>query len=274
MNQELALTEDEKRLELEACEAKIFSAFRRGLEATCDIGKELRKIDARRLYEVRGYDDILPYAKRELRMDEGAVTRSMDILTVIELLEKAGAPLPSNESQLVELARLPETRVVEVWERLVDTCDKEDVPITTKRIRVAVNLDDDQPPARKGVAVSLDDIEPEALSEAGERALARIARVCGLEVAEAIRTGVRTVSERAMIKWAEQKDHEMRGLVYYVIDQGWSVGDALVYESKTVNGNSTLDQMAMRARARGGHLAIRHEEFLVKLDRNPVDAAA
>jgi hypothetical protein len=268
MNQLTLAKDEERKVQLEACENRIFSAFRRGLEATCDIGKELRTIEADTLYDVRGYQNLIPYAERELRMDERSVRRSMNILSVIERLEGSGVQLPSNESQLIELARLPDERVLPVWERLVKTCDKKDVPITIFRVREAVNLDEEPAkPARGGVQanISLDETEP--LTEAGEKALARIRRICGEDIAKAIESGAVTLPEKALIKWAELKDQLMRNLVYYIIDQRWTVAQAIAYEEKKITGHSTLEDMILLARARGGHVAIQHDEFLVTIER-------
>jgi hypothetical protein len=269
MNQLTLAKDEERKVRLEACESRIFSAFRRGLEATCDIGKELRTIEAETLYDVRGYEELMPYAERELRMDERSVRRSMNILSVIERLEGSDIQLPSNESQLIELAKLPDERVLPVWERLVKTCDKKDVPITIFRIREAVNLDEEpaKPAPRGGVQanISLDETEP--LTEAGEKALARIRRICGEDIAKAIESGVVTLPEKALIKWAELKDQLMRNLVYYIIDQRWTVAQAIAYEDKKITGDSTLEDMILLARARGGHVAIQHNEFLVTVDR-------
>ena len=271
MNQ-LSLSDNERMVELEACESRIFGALRRGLEATCDVAKELLTIDAGKLYELRGHENLKAYADEELRLDEKAVSRSIACLEIIERLENAGIELPSNESQLIELARLPDEQVVPVWEKLISACERKDVPVTVLRVREAVKLDLERPPAaapRPGVKVKFAD-EPEPLSEEGERALARIKRVCGEEVAGAIdpQSGARPISERAIIRWAELRDDQMRGLVYYVIDQAWSVSEAINYEERAVNARSTLGEIALRARARGGRLAIQHEEFLVTVDKH------
>ena len=161
-------------LQLEACEKRILSAFRRGLEATYDLGKEFTFIDTNKLYELRGYNSLHSYCERELRVDQKAVSRSIDVYTVTLRLENAGAILPSNESQVLELARLPDEQVAHVWEKLVDACEKKDVPVTVSRVRAAVNLSEIPKPAPKaGVKTSLK-MEADTLSEDGERALARI----------------------------------------------------------------------------------------------------
>ena len=273
MSDELTLATDEERMvQLEACEKRIFSAFRRGLEATCDIGRELITIDTNQLYNLRGYKNLNNYAERELRMDQKAVGRSMDILGAHQRLQLAGVDLPNNESQLVELARLPEEQVVPVWEKLVNACDKKDVPVTVALVRAAVNLEGKKPTPKPGVKATLKMDEPEPLSEEGERALARIKRICGEQIAQAIRSGTRQLTERAIVKWADLKDQQMRNLVYYVIDQGWSVSDAILYEDKSISPRSTLAEMVLRTRAWGGHFRFEHEEFLITIDRAQVTA--
>ena len=271
MSDDLTLaTEDERMLQLEACEKRILSAFRRGLEATFDLGKEFTFIDTNKLYELRGYSSLYTYCERELRADQKAVSRSIDVYTVTLRLENAGVILPSNESQVLELARLPDEQVAHVWEKLVDACEKKDVPVTVSRVRAAVNRSEVPKPAPKaGVKTSLK-MEADTLSEDGERALARIKRICGEQIAEAIRSGTRQLTERAIIKWAELQDQDMRNLVYYVIDQGWNVNDAISYEQKSVSSRSTVAEMALRARAWGGHFRFQHEEFLFSIDRAQV----
>lgn len=200
-------------------------------------------------------------------------------------LEGAGLSLPLNESQIEILAELKEERVPIVWDRLVRVCNKADKPVTVARIRRAVELDEQEleeeedkdakeakggSKARGGVKVglSLDDEKfVLKLTEDGERALARIRRICGEEIADAIEAGTLQLPEKAILKWAEQSDLIMRNIVHYVVDLGWRVTDAVAYDSKLPSGSTTIDTLIVLATARGGRVAVQHNEWRILIER-------
>jgi hypothetical protein len=276
---------------LEACEQRIFIAYRRGLDATCAIAKELVAITEDQLWRARDYENFDDYVADRLHIDGRTADRMIRTWNSRALLEQAGIELPFNESLIAELSVLPMERQADVWQGLVRVCEREDKPITANTVRKAVEVERDRlaatpaatpaPPAqRRGVQSELhiDDDEgtdksqraapaiPQ-FSDEGERALARIAKHCGDATVEAILAGHVQMTESTVLKWAEQEDVMLRNLRYYLMDLRWHIGRALAYERRLVDGDSTLDQMILLARVRGGQVTIQHNDFVISLQQ-------
>jgi hypothetical protein len=279
---------------LEACEQRIFIAYRRGLDATCAIAKELVTITDSELWRARDYEKFDDYVADKLHIDGRTADRMIRTWHSRGFLEQAGVELPFNESLIAELSVLPMERQADVWQGLVRVCEREDKPITANTVRKAVEVERDRlaatpaaaseksaPPAqRRGVQSELhidDDEEtdksqkaapaPPRFSDEGERALARIAKHCGDATVKAILSGNVQMTESTVLKWAEQEDVMLRNLRYYLMDLRWHIGRALAHERRLVDGDSTLDQLVLLARVRGGQVTIQHNDFLVSLQQ-------
>lgn len=286
-DKEIVLTDEARSIALEECELKIKAAWKRGLEATVIIGNQLRRIAGEELYKARQneslksprpYTDFVEYVEHYLdykrstayyliKVAEG-YTLLRDEFKVLQL------PLPENESQVAELTRIEPEQRAHIWGRTVEICAQVEKPVTANRIRLV--FEDEVPPEPSpgpaaqggGVEVELDGFGPEeqasvqasppppktaSYSEKGERALDKIGRLCGQAIQEAIEKLIVPVSERDLLKWAELDDNGIRNLTHYVIDQRWSVPDAIKYEAELVSGETTLSRLAHLCLARGGH---------------------
>jgi hypothetical protein len=269
---------------LEECEHKIKLAFQRGLEATCTIAAELQKIKERELWRLRDCSSFTDYVDKYLPLDRRSITRIIDIGPVVERLRDAGLQLPENESQVAELIGLKPDAQPEVWEQVLRAAEKLEQPITRNFVRRAVEFHDRQQPEpeneeekpadRPGVKTALDLEEkaaeskapakeekakvPErlAFSEKGEAALERVGRLCGKPVREAIEKGNLPISERDLIKWAQQEDSMVQALTYYVVDQRWKVDKAIQFENRNfeVKPETTMADLVTVIKARGGRL--------------------
>jgi hypothetical protein len=307
-HQSLALPKDDPQLvaQLTECEMTIQEAVRRGIDAACDIGRVLNKIELLELYLVK-HETFALYVEKETRWDRGTVKKMQTEASVRDNLQEHSLPLPENETMLLALGRLEPEVQAQVWDELLSTCERIGMEITEKAVQTAVNVEERKaastkpvyvkPSSKKaassqkgtggGVNVDLglgagqpDKGAPEppqsglGLSEEGEAALEKIGRLCGDFVRKAIENRSLThLNERDLITWAEQNDHQMRNLAHYVINKRWTVDKSLKFDQRIVNNNTTLDQLTDLARARGGHLTIRHEEFELAFRRLAQDAA-
>jgi hypothetical protein len=270
--------------ELEACEKRIFIALRRSMEITNAIAKELITIRDKALWLAREYKSFKDYVANGLGLDFRSAFRITGISGTLALLDEAGLEIPANETIVAELGRLPEQYRLEVWQTTVEQCAKENQPVTAQIMHKTINAIQAEQRTlfgqqaisakdgeRAGVAVDVN-LEEEAkptiqLSDDGEIALDRIKRWCGEETAKAILSGNLPISERELIKWAEQDEQVARNLRYYIVEQRWSLQSAINYENKLINSKSTLEQMINFAIARGGRLAIRHNDFRITIER-------
>lgn len=261
MNTELV---DAEQLQaLEECELKINNAWHKGIEASFVIGRELEKIRNQELFRALGFESFHAYVKE--RQDPRSMRRQIAVLGTVQALKAANLPLPANESQVVELARLDDEIQPLVWQRLLTLRDKDpEKPITVDRVRAAVEFELAAKPARAGVKTTLDlagngaaDTSTIRLSADGERALNRIRRLCGDPIADSIVRLNIVISERDLIKWSEQDDATVKQLAYYIA-QRWSVTKALAFENRDLNGMTTINDMIALAYARGGTLELKY----------------
>jgi hypothetical protein len=285
---ELVIDGDAARLvALEECEQKILNAYRRGLEATCDMAKQFRRINEHQLYKERGCGSFEEYAVKHLRADLRSVNRTLEVAEVIEVLRRANLPMPANETQAAELSRLDEDHQAEVWQRLLKAEEVHELPLTAAAVKKAVDLAqeiiDAQAEAastgslalgRKGVQTDLDmdsaDGAPEKMTpvpetkvperavkydESGEAALERITRLCGAAVGKAIESGNLPMTQRELIKWAEEGDEMVERLAHYVNDLRWKVDKAIQFEMAGLDEATTLTKVREMALARGGRMS-------------------
>lgn len=277
MKNEVVISPDKARLILlEECEQKIMSAFRRGMEATEVIARELRKIDDQELFRDKGCETFNNYILKYSRISVDTANRMMAVSRTNDLLREAGLRLPDNETQAAELARLEPQQQVIVWERLLEGERQTEMPLTASIVKKQVELARSATPAppRSGVNVTLnlDDGEtktkdngaPKKMTPAakvpakvvftgeGEAALERVRRLCGDPVGNAIANGNLPISERDLLKWSEEDDDMVETLAHYISNLRWTVTQALKFENQTINEATTVGDLMKLAKARDG----------------------
>jgi hypothetical protein len=278
MKNDLALKDEKQRYaKLLECEEVISNAGRRGLEATRDIGTQLQIIEEEKLYLDRGCKSLNEYAEIYLKIDRFMVARILNITERTELLEQNNLRLPSNESQLLALKNVPDDKLPEAWQRILDEEDRTERPLTAKTIRLEVEKA--HPVKRRpGVQTALDE-EPEesdngetaeppaakkriSLSETGEAALERIRRHAGDVYANAIEDMTVPISERELRKWADEEPWMIKKLGYYLVDQRWSLSQALKYEAQAISAQTTVQELIVMAKygQTPGELDIRFQD--------------
>ena len=282
MKKELLKEENTRLLQLEECEHKIGNYFRRGLEATYGIGRELKKISDLELYLERGSRSLNEYAWDYHNLESRSVSRFLSVADTVMLLKDHGLELPSNESQVLELARIDPEQQPLVWERVLKAAEVREEQVTAFTVRKAVDLVVDNvrqlpPPAKtpaKGVRTPLDEEEQEpgpdlsaeqengsqgrlelpsriSLTERGEAALERIRRLCGNQTADAIAELRLQISERELITWADHEDPAKLGR--YITNLGFTVAKAIGFEAVTVTEKTTVYKLLQLAQANQGH---------------------
>jgi hypothetical protein len=271
------LTPNKARLVLlEECEQKIMSAFRRGMEATEIIAHELRTINDQELFRDKGCESFNNYVLKYCRINVDTATRMMAISRTNDLLREAGLRLPYNETQAAELARLEPEQQLIVWQRLLDGESESEMPLTASIVKKQVELAKSATPAppRTGVNVTLNfgdgatkadgngaskkmtpaaKVPPKVVfTDKGEAALERIKRLCGDAVGNAIANGNLPITERDLLKWADEEDDIVETLAHYISNLRWTVAQALKFESQTMNEATTVGDLMKLAKARGG----------------------
>lgn len=273
---------DARAAALEECENKIRSAFRRGLQATCDIAKELGKIHREELY-LGKTSDFSEYVTDYLGIDIRSYRRIVAVSQTIAQLQEAGLQLPANQAQAEELSRLETSMRPQVWNNLVLEAERLEKILTADDVRHAVEIGERQAPKAQpqiqdqGIEIDMDlgengrspkksaqaedDAQDAQLAytEKGEAALQRIRWICGAEIADAILDGTRVVSERELRNWAEFDDAMMRSLVYF-INQGWPLAKAVAFLNRPVEGSTDVDDLLLIAGSRGGSAIINYSD--------------
>src|SRR6266481_1832510 len=156
MKNEVVLTPDKARLVLlEECEHRIMSAYRKGMEATEAIARELRTINDQELYRDRECKTFELYVLKYCRISVDTAQQMIAVLRTNDLLREAGLALPANQSQAAELARLEPDQQVIVWQRLLDGESQSEMPLTASIVKKQVDLARSATPARSGVSVTL-----------------------------------------------------------------------------------------------------------------------
>jgi len=291
MKQAIVTQDENIRLtELEDCEHKIVTALRRGLEASVQIGLQLRKINEKELYLERGYKNFQQYCSDYQRLDHSTAYRLMGISQSVQVLKEAGLPLPDNESQVAELARLELDKQPEAWKRIVDAAEAREEPVTRELVRFTVqqavaedgaakpttvpkasakssleepdldlgsNVSADEPKRSKG-STGAPPPQRISLSEDGEKALDRIRRTCGDVVADAIEYKRLEITERDLIRWNEQEDPAR--LVHCVCDLRYTVPKAIEFIDQTISGSTPVRRLVLLAQANGGQYKAEFEQ--------------
>jgi hypothetical protein len=280
MKKELVKQEDSRLTLLEECEHRIGNYLRRGLEATVGIGRELKKISDMELYLERGCKSLNEYCFDCHNLEARSVSRFLAVADTVALLKDHGLELPSNETQVLELARIDPEQQPIIWERVLKAAEVREERVTAFTVRKAIDLAIDnvrQPlPAKtpaKGVRTPLDEPEEEedsdlsaeqengsegrmelpsriSLTERGEAALERIRRLCGDVIAEAIAELRLQISERELITWAEYDDPARLGRL---VAKGFTVAKAIGFDSSSVTEKTTVYKLLQLAHAHDGH---------------------
>ncbi len=276
MKNEVVLTPDKARLVLlEECEHRIMSAYRKGMEATEAIARELRTINDQELYRDRECKTFELYVLKYCRISVDTAQQMIAVLRTNDLLREAGLALPANQSQAAELARLEPDQQVIVWQRLLDGESQSEMPLTASIVKKQVDLARSATPARSGVSVTLNLEESETKTEAngaapkktppapkvppkvvltdkGEAALERVRRLCGDPVGNAIANGNLPITERDLLKWADEENDMVEALAHYISNLRWTVTQALKFENQTMNEATTVGDLMKLAKARAG----------------------
>ncbi len=279
-----------RKVALEECLIRMKSAFRRGLEATCTIAKELHKIYREELY-LEVTEDFNEFVTDYLNINIATYRRLIAVSQTVHQLQEAGLELPANETQVAELARLDPLIRTRVWNELMIRAEKEDKVLTVEDIRRAVEVAEQAALARDtrgssdadhGVEVDLEDTngnEPPAvkkkapvqeavlvLTEKGEAALSRVRKVCGEEIAEAIASGTKAMTERDLRSWAEYDNEMMRQLVFFVFDQNYPLTKAVNFISKGIDDSTDVHDLILIASSRGGTAMINHDRAKIVIE--------
>ena len=274
---------DARAAALEECENKIRAAFRRGLQATCDIAKEMGKIKREELY-LGKTSDFIEYVTDYLGIPLTSFRRIVAVSQTVAQLQEAGLKLPANQAQAEELSKLEVSMRPQVWNNLVLEAERLEKILTPEDVRRAVEASERQAPKAQpqiqdqGIEIAMDSSEngdsPRKsaqadaqdaqdaqliLTEKGEAALQRIRWICGAEIADAILDGTRVLSERELRNWAEYDDAMMRSLVYFV-NQNWPLAKAVAFLSKPVEGSTDVDDLLLYAGSRGGSAIINYND--------------
>jgi hypothetical protein len=293
LDQDALTTQENPLAALELFEARITHAIRRTLEATVDIGQALEKIASERLYEARGYQSFAKYLREVLHFNERTATLFRAVAHTVSILSSARLQLPANQAQAVELSKVDPDHLPIFWEKILKICQRKDVnlsELTAARLRRALliqqstqsesSLPGAPPPLKVNPVIVFDDETLEQapgapprwlLSEEGERSLNRISRICGEDISNSIVNGTINLSEREIVKWADQDDQMVRNLVHYVVDLRWSVSQALKYESELITLDTTLGQLLTLADARGGAVRISWQGRLISIGKQQED---
>lgn len=270
MDPQILAAPDQARLDaLTKYETQIEEGQRRGREAIRSIAKALNKIKDNNLFADAGYQSFNQYVEGRLRMDRHVADKILCASDTILTLEAAGietANIPAVEWQLVLLNKIPAEELPKAWAEGLKYLEEEGLPLNAANIRrivdVAVARAQDsapEPDKPRGVNPTLkvdgDSVaasERRTFTENGEIALERIGRLVGKDVRKAIENGSLEISDRDLIKWSEEDDQTLKNLAYYIVNERWSLGKALAYESALLSEQTTLGGFSRLATARGG----------------------
>lgn len=258
-------------------EQKIQQASRDTVESIRIIGNELTRIEENELYEVLGKNDFQEYVEVCLRLDYRMARAWMRAATALTLLDKEKLQLPYNQSQVLELTKLKSPEMlVGVWRKILDFCDEKKKVVTFELVKDAVAAQRTKtneyvtrarvttPKPAKGIDIDLGDNGTEAptstFTEDGEKALNRIRRLCGDEIADAIRAENPKVQERDIIKWAEQDTEMVKTLAYWIVQKRWTLRKAMAYEESAINESTTVQELVDLARSRGGRAQVEFDD--------------
>ena len=236
-------------------------------------------------------EDFNEFVTDYLNINIATYRRIIAVSQTVHQLQEAGLELPANETQVAELARLDPPIRARVWNELMIRAEKEDKVLTVEDIRRAVEVAEQAALTRDtrgssdadhGVEVDLEDTngnEPPAakkkapvqeavlvLTEKGEAALSRVRKVCGEEIAEAIASGTKAMTERDLRNWAEYDNEMMRQLVFFVFDQNYPLTKAVNFISKGIDDSTDVHDLILIASSRGGTAMINHDRAKIVIE--------
>jgi hypothetical protein len=278
-------TEQSRHEALTQAELRIKKASADTLESIRIIGRELIRIETESLWEVQGRGDFKEYVEYHLRLSWDLARRWMRVSLAFDLLEAAKLELPINESQVIELAKIKEPeKLVVVWEKILDFAAQNRATLTYDLVREAVTAQrrasgavftrarqKKSLPRPKGIDIDLGvNGEPakkvKELSDKGEIALNRIRRFCGDLYADAVLHETVAISERDLLKWADETPEMIKNLGYWIVMKHWSLRKALTQEQQTVEGSTTVDQLGDLARSRGGRIYAEWDDLKITIE--------
>jgi hypothetical protein len=284
---------------LKECERKIDDACKRTVKDARAIGRELLRIRDDRLFEEAGKESFKQYVEIDLGWEYRNASRLMSISLCAANLESAGLQLPPNESQIAELARLPDSIQASAYSDILTRCEQADVPVTIQIIHSEIEEQEahlaklnstglkERTKSQTGrsfksskpVGITVPDLGNEqtmeapavsarrtiSLDEDGEAALLRIRRICGDQIADALLYLDVPITQRELERWAEQEDEIVKALAYYIVHERWSLSPALKFHSREPDKETTIEALAHWARSRGGYYAFRYGKALISI---------
>jgi hypothetical protein len=280
------ITQQKTRHEqLADAERRIQQASRDTVDSIRIIGHELTRIEEEQLFEVMGRNDFQEYVEVHLRLDYRMARAWMRASDALAILDEQKLQLPYNQSQVLELSKLTKPEIlVGVWQKILDFCDRENRQLTFDVVRTAVEAQRKKAnqfrtrarfkapePVKKGIDIDLSDvngaeeIKKSPWSEDGERALNRIRRLCGNDIADAINEGNPKVPEKDLLKWAEQEAESVKTLAYWIVIKGWTLRKALAYD-EAIDAGTTVEKLIDLARSRGGRVNVQFEDARITIE--------
>ena len=282
---QIVVKETERYTALKEAERRIATLAQRAVNEAIAMGHEFMRIRDEKLYEAAGYDRFSEYVEIELTWSYREVSRLMNVSLTARNLEAAGLRLPSNESQLLALGRLPPEKQAATYEEILVKCEKKDLPVTVALIDDTVERELKVNPTPAGAVktgIEVPDLTADladaisgsaysetrarmSLDEEGEAALVRIKDLCGEAVGEAIEFMSVPLSQKELVRWASLEEALVKAMAHYIVHERWNLTQALRYESRSINGdgNTTVKEMLHWARSRGGYYALQIDRAIV-----------
>lgn len=147
-----------KQDDLEQCESVIGQHGR----AFVEVGRALSKIRENELYKERGFKTFEAYCRKRWEMNRAHANRLIGAFYLLEKLDPKGS-IPTSETHVRPLLKLPEDKRAKVWEMAVETAP--DGKVTARH--VAKTVTDHLPapppkpraPAQRAEAVDGDEVD-------------------------------------------------------------------------------------------------------------------
>jgi hypothetical protein len=253
---------------LEKCRMQIEEGKKRGRDAMRSIAQALIRIRDDQLYLEDGCEGFNEYVTQRLHWDRLAAWRVIQAGETIMTLEAAHvetALIPEQEHHLVLLHQIPAPELPQAWIDGLRALEAHNQQVTTANIKRMIRAAKAQiaeeqarekpqgvnPPLTIGEESS-DGEQRKTRTEEAENALEMIAEYAGADVKEAIEKEAIKITERDLIRWADEDPIMIKNLAYYIVNEGWSLNKALEYEGTAFNESTTIQAIARFAEARGG----------------------
>jgi hypothetical protein len=255
---------------LEKCRMQIEEGKKRGRDAMRSMALALIRIRDERLYEEDGCDGFNEYVTQKLNWDRLAAWRVIqagETIMALEAGEVDTALIPNEEHHLVLLHQIPAPELPQAWIdglRVLEAQNKQVTTANIKRLIKAAKAQIEEEQVReepKGVNPPLtiggeiggaDGEDRKSRTEEAENALEIIGEYAGSDVKVALEKGNIRISERDLVRWADEDPVMIKNLAYYIVNEGWSLNKALEYEHTTFDELTTVQAIARFAEARGG----------------------